>query len=211
MQLVFPPNKKAASGGTFQVGDTPITLSVSPSAKATGTVEAHLIPSLNLGITALNGAAEAKVSLELDASSSMKLDLGGTSETIIPLNPPSPSSAISVPAPIPSTIAAFNGCFGIGAGFNVNAGASAALFGIFNPKVKLPLLSKNFDVFKKCFGTSTGKRSDIVDTDIWDYMSVDPASTLEDRALALTCPVLGTLPLLPIADQTIPVIGIKTL
>lgn len=208
VQLVFPPNKKAASGGTFQVGDTPLTVSVSPSAKATGTVEAHLIPSLNLGITALNGAAEAKVSLELDASSSMKLDLGATSKTILSLNPPAPSSATSVPAPIPSTVAAFNGCFGIGAGFNVNAGASAAFFGIFNPNVKLPLLSKNFEVFKKCFGTSTGKRSD---TDVWNYMSVDPASTLKDRALALTCPVLGTLPLLPIADQTIPAIGLKTL
>ena len=52
--------------------------------------------------------------------------------------------------------------------------------------------------------TTTGRRSDIVDTDVWEYMSVDPASELEDRALALTCPVLGTFPLLPIADQTIP-------
>jgi hypothetical protein len=63
-------------------------LSVSPSAKATSTVEAHLIPSLNLGITALNGAAEAKVSLELDPASSMKLDLGATSKTLLRLNPP---------------------------------------------------------------------------------------------------------------------------
>jgi len=64
------------------------TLSVSPSTKAMGTVEAHLIPSLNLGITALNGAVEAKVSLELDAASSTKLDLGVTSKTLLPLNPP---------------------------------------------------------------------------------------------------------------------------
>ena len=41
--------------------------------------------------------------------------------------------------------------------------------------------------------TTSGRRSDIVDTDVWEYMSVDPANKLEDRALALTCPVLGTL------------------
>ena len=52
--------------------------------------------------------------------------------------------------------------------------------------------------------TTVGRRSDIVDTDVWEYMSVDPANKLEDHALALTCPVLGTLPLPPIADQTIP-------
>ena len=56
--------------------------------------------------------------------------------------------------------------------------------------------------------TTVGRRSDIVDTDVWEYMSVDPANKLEDHALALTCPgVLGTLPLLFIADQTIPAIG----
>jgi len=32
-------------------------------------VEAHLIPSLSFGITALNGEAEAKVFLELNAAS----------------------------------------------------------------------------------------------------------------------------------------------
>jgi hypothetical protein len=54
---------------------TALKLSVSPSAKATGSVSAHLIPSLNLGISALGGVADATVFLELDASAKMQLTL----------------------------------------------------------------------------------------------------------------------------------------
>lgn len=41
-----------------------------------------------------------------------------------------------------SNVADFNGCFGVGAGFNV---------GIFNPNVKLSLFSENFDIFEASF------------------------------------------------------------
>ena len=133
--------------------------------------------------------------------------------------------------PISSTVADFNGCFGVGAGLNVYAGASAAFFGIFNPNVTMPLLSTDFEIFKA--GFNLGRvltvtfckpyvlRNVLVVLNWYNngekerhhrhrrlgYMSVDPARKLEDRALALTCPVLGTLPLLSIADQTISAIG----
>ncbi|KAF7329620.1 hypothetical protein MKEN_00225000 [Mycena kentingensis (nom. inval.)] len=76
-QLVFPP--KGSSGdnaGAFTLGDTPLKLSADTTAAATGTVEAHLIPSINLGISAL-GVVEATVSLDLDASATMQLKVEG--------------------------------------------------------------------------------------------------------------------------------------
>ncbi|KAF4610324.1 hypothetical protein D9613_010280 [Agrocybe pediades] len=71
-QLTFPPDNQKSSG-SFNIGDTPLKLSVSPSAKATGTVAAHLIPTLNFGISALDDTVSANVFLELDASASMSL------------------------------------------------------------------------------------------------------------------------------------------
>ncbi|KJA17632.1 hypothetical protein HYPSUDRAFT_205982 [Hypholoma sublateritium FD-334 SS-4] len=71
-QLVFPPNGNGTKG-TFSIDDTPLQISASPNATATGTVEAHLIPSVNLGITALGGIVQATIFLDLDASASVTL------------------------------------------------------------------------------------------------------------------------------------------
>jgi hypothetical protein len=79
-QLVFPPSSNKTSGGTFNVGDTPLKLSASPGVNATGTLEAHLIPSLNLGLSALGNIVEANVFLEMDASATMNLTLQGVAE-----------------------------------------------------------------------------------------------------------------------------------
>lgn len=59
----------------IECGYEALTLSVSPSVKATGTLEAHIIPSLNLGISALGDIVEAKVFLELDANAKLILEL----------------------------------------------------------------------------------------------------------------------------------------
>ncbi|KAJ7664073.1 hypothetical protein B0H17DRAFT_304395 [Mycena rosella] len=74
-QLFFPPNGKT-SGGSFSLGDTPLKLSADTSAVATGTVEGHIIPSINLGISAL-GVVDATVFLDLDASATMTLKVDG--------------------------------------------------------------------------------------------------------------------------------------
>lgn len=44
--------------------------------------------------------------------------------------------------------ASFSGCVEIGAGFDVNAGADANFFGLFNPETKVSLFSKKFELFK---------------------------------------------------------------
>ncbi|KAF9033963.1 hypothetical protein BDZ89DRAFT_1062728 [Hymenopellis radicata] len=73
--FVFPPGiDDSTDGGNFDIGDTPLQLSVSPSVNATGTIEAHLIPSINLGISALS-IVDASVFLELDAKAALTLEL----------------------------------------------------------------------------------------------------------------------------------------
>jgi hypothetical protein len=75
-QLHFPPKSGAAPDSkAFSIGDTPLTLSASPDVKATGTVTAHLIPSINLGISALGNKVTAPVfwykGLHFEAGSSL--------------------------------------------------------------------------------------------------------------------------------------------
>ncbi|KAF8877432.1 hypothetical protein BD779DRAFT_1677327 [Infundibulicybe gibba] len=74
-QIVFPLRQGQATSGSFNLGDTPLKLSASPAMKAAGSVEAHLIPSLNLGISAIGGTVKAEVFLALDASATMQLSL----------------------------------------------------------------------------------------------------------------------------------------
>lgn len=62
--------------------------------KATGTVEAHFIPSINLKVSALGDIVEAGVFLELDASANMKLSLEAQAEGSITVNRPRAEPAI---------------------------------------------------------------------------------------------------------------------
>ncbi|PBK79419.1 hypothetical protein ARMGADRAFT_1093149 [Armillaria gallica] len=80
-QFTFPPTDANAPGsGSFNTGDTPLKLSVGTAINATGTIEAHLIPRLNLGLSAFVGTVEANVFLELDASATLDLELDATAE-----------------------------------------------------------------------------------------------------------------------------------
>ncbi|PPQ93459.1 hypothetical protein CVT25_008563 [Psilocybe cyanescens] len=78
-QLTFPPSSQQSSGA-FNIGDTPLKLTAGATGKATGTVEAHLIPTLNFGISALDDTVSANVFLELDASATMTLTVQGEAD-----------------------------------------------------------------------------------------------------------------------------------
>lgn len=58
-----------------------LQISASPNTTATGTVEAHLIPSVNLGISALGGIVQATIFLDLDASASVTLSGQGAANS----------------------------------------------------------------------------------------------------------------------------------
>ncbi|PFH48172.1 hypothetical protein AMATHDRAFT_66125 [Amanita thiersii Skay4041] len=78
-QIVFPPNSDPTEP-SFSLVDTPLKLSATPNVKATGTVEAHLIPSLNFGLSALGSNAD--IFIAFDSTAVMKLTLEATGPTI---------------------------------------------------------------------------------------------------------------------------------
>ncbi|KAJ7719164.1 hypothetical protein B0H14DRAFT_3010221 [Mycena olivaceomarginata] len=142
-KLFFPPADSVQSGGSFTPGNSPLSLSVSPDVSSKAVLTGHVIPSLDLGVSALGGIGQATVSLSLDAQASATLSLEGSAKAGV-----STGSAASASGSV-------NGCIDVGAGLDVNAGASADFFGLFNPSTKVNLFTKKFDLFKKCFGSTT--------------------------------------------------------
>lgn len=113
-----------------------LQLSVTPDTSAKGTVEAHLIPVIDLGLSALGGLAKATVFLDLDASASLTLTLDAHSKTVVDGNGNS------------NTAGSVSGCVDIAGGLDVNAGADASFFGLFDKSTQVTLFSKDFDFFK---------------------------------------------------------------
>ncbi|KAF8877430.1 hypothetical protein BD779DRAFT_1448510, partial [Infundibulicybe gibba] len=188
-QLVFPPKQGQPTNGTFNLGDTPLKLSASPAVKATGSVEAHLIPSLNLGVSALGDTVKAEVFVALDASATMQLSLEAQAE-----------AASVVQGSSTHASAGFGGCFEIKAGLNVNAGADASFFGLFDPSTQVTLFSKNFELFKKCFGTPSQKRT------LPRLTRIERLSVVR-RAGGFACPSKGVGAPVFVTNQTVKAAG----
>ncbi|KAG6820027.1 hypothetical protein H0H93_006365 [Arthromyces matolae] len=62
---------------------TTLQLAVTPSVEVTGTVQAHLIPSLNLKLSAFDDVVDAGIFLNLDTSAEMILSLEGTTQASV--------------------------------------------------------------------------------------------------------------------------------
>ncbi|KAF5391162.1 hypothetical protein D9757_003104 [Collybiopsis confluens] len=281
-QLVFP-DKNGQSGGDFSVGDTPLTLSLTPSVKSTGSLTAHLIPSLNLGVQALDNLASATVFLNLDASATLTLSLDAVDSNSVTINDGSNSSstatasenststsyasdssntssaasssnstsaavyyssssssisaatstssivsnisivshsaATAKPTSVAQAISSakrrahaasvnttsassnassknssvstsssgiqFGGCAEIDTGLSVNAGAQGTFFKLFDASTSVPLFSKEFVLFKRCFGNGDSvspKRSLSPPLEVRASLGID---TLHSRAAAV--------------------------
>ncbi|KAK0458142.1 uncharacterized protein EV420DRAFT_1270744 [Desarmillaria tabescens] len=174
-QFVYPPNDdNASNSGSFNTGDTPLELSVGAAVNATGTIEAHLIPRLNLGLSAFAGIAEANVFLELDASATLDLELDATAEANVTIGDGSTSARRSRPtsvaeaiyaarsaeessSPTPTSVAdlsvstntstSLGGCFSIHSGLDVNIGAEGNFFSIIKEGVSLTLFDKDWELY----------------------------------------------------------------
>ncbi|THU98962.1 hypothetical protein K435DRAFT_828282 [Dendrothele bispora CBS 962.96] len=190
-KLFFPPSDDAASNGGFSPLDSPLKLSVSPSVNSSATVAAHLIPTIDLGVSALGGIAEATIFLDLDASVSTTLSLNAGAVASVTTDGDKSASAD------------VNGCVDVGAGFDVNAGADGSFFGLFDKTTQINLFSKKFELFKKCLGTSTSTRRDL------EVRSLPTAFYHHKRALA--CPALDPANLVSVAEEAIPADSIAAL
>ncbi|OSD05577.1 hypothetical protein PYCCODRAFT_1464936 [Trametes coccinea BRFM310] len=145
MQLFFPPGSNSQAG-KFTPGDSNVKLAASPNVTTHGQVAAHLIPQLAFGLSALGGKTQATISLNLDADAALDLSLTAAAEA-------STSTSGN------NATASVGGCVDISTGLNVNAGANADFFSLFKKDASVSLFQKNFDLFKKCFGSSTARRA----------------------------------------------------
>ncbi|KAJ7155671.1 hypothetical protein C8R46DRAFT_910485 [Mycena filopes] len=151
-QIAFPPDAKTAPDqSAFQAGDTPLTLNAAPSVSATGTITAHLIPSINLGVEALGGKAEAKVFLALDANAAlnMNLDAGitkdatvdGSASTTTDNSTTTDDTSADAAPPATTTTKTFGGCISVTGNVNLKAGVVGSFFGVYSFAFLLPTTS----------------------------------------------------------------------
>ncbi|KAM6495268.1 hypothetical protein JOM56_009891 [Amanita muscaria] len=159
-QVVFPPRDgQKGTVNNFALHSTPLKLSATPFIQATGTVEAHVIPSLNLGVSAFT--AQTGIYVNLDSSAVFTITLNGTKPAIQPREAASPDAGLigASRATSPSVLeeraasqnAPFNGCFEIDAVIDFNVGADTGFFKIFDANVQTTFFAKTFQLFKvKC-------------------------------------------------------------
>ncbi|KAH9855724.1 hypothetical protein C2E23DRAFT_723644 [Lenzites betulinus] len=147
LRAFFPPGGSNSNAGSFNPGDSNLALSVSPNVTAHGQVTAHLIPTLQLGISAIGGSVKTTVNLDLDADAALDLSLTGGAQVTV-------TTADGTDAD-----AELEGCVDVTSSLNVNIGADADFFSLFQKGASVNLFSKTFDLFKKCFGATTARRS----------------------------------------------------
>ncbi|TEB22386.1 hypothetical protein FA13DRAFT_1741042 [Coprinellus micaceus] len=201
----FPPKE---SGGVFELGNTPLKLSVSPSAKATGTATVHLIPQLSLGVNALGGIATASVYANIDASATANLALEASAiiSNRRSIAPPSAElvalAAKSLDLDPREVSASWSGCFEILAGLEAKAGATARFLNIFNGTKEIVLFDRDWQLFRKCFGGSTRRST-------WNARRAMDMTFIEKRALS--CSISNSLAPLSLLSETISSASAKAL
>lgn len=145
-----------------------LQISVGATGEANGTVVAHVIPTLNFGVSALSNIVSANVFLEVDTSATMILNIDGTGNTVGTVTPraelagtqigrgllPSPPTSLNRREPqangaaLTTNSASFGGCFEMDGGVDISVGADASFFGLFNADTKLSLFNKEFEILR---------------------------------------------------------------
>ncbi|KAF5370996.1 hypothetical protein D9615_010020 [Tricholomella constricta] len=188
-KLFFPPSPNNPSGGSFSPGTAPLKLSVSPLIASKAVVAAHLIPRLDIGVSALGGSAEATVSLDLDTSATVTMNLNAAAAAGVALESTTGAASNSASASV-------DGCVKANAALNVNAGADGSFFGLFDRSTKVPLFGKDFEVFQKCFGAQ--KRA-VIPLSKRTGPNRHPKLIYHRRALSVSCPVASVNALVAVA------------
>ncbi|KZV80054.1 hypothetical protein EXIGLDRAFT_437002 [Exidia glandulosa HHB12029] len=151
VSLIFPPDQGRSLAKAVPA-QTPLDLSINPTASVAGALTGRIIPKVELGIDVLDGLAEATVFLDVEVSSTLGLQV--TAE----------ASASNIAA----AKASANGCVTLDGQVDINAGATGAIKPIFDKNVSFNLLSKKAQLFQKCFNTggdasTTGKSRYVLD------------------------------------------------
>ncbi|KAJ7112068.1 hypothetical protein C8R43DRAFT_1159303 [Mycena crocata] len=109
-RLTFPPDGSATDSNAFTVGDTRVTKTqCQPQHQSNGNtnITVHLIPTLNLGLSALAGKFKADLFVALDASAALVLSLDASAKITQPIvtDSAAPSVISSIDASTASSVA----------------------------------------------------------------------------------------------------------
>ncbi|KAJ7143848.1 hypothetical protein C8R44DRAFT_657477 [Mycena epipterygia] len=214
-KLFYPPSAFNTNSGKFTPNNSPLNFSVSPSVASSAKLEAHIIPGLDFGITAVGGVATATVFVDFDTSSTMTLSLDGAASASGSVKNISTSGVA-----VKNASSSLDGCADISAGLAINAGAEGEFFHLFDFAPQTNLFTKNFDFFTKCFGSqaanSSSSRRELESASLSDfeYGVVDLHAVrrrgLARRASTLTCPTSSNASkVVPVADAVVSSASIK--
>ncbi|KAI5116443.1 hypothetical protein M0805_008630 [Coniferiporia weirii] len=140
LTLYFPQSADQASKAKVSPKSGPLKLSVSPSVSSNTTLEAHLIPTLNVGLSAFG--ASATVFLDVDTSATLDLSLEASADGNIDTGGAKSASA------------EIDGCVDLNGSVSVDVGAEGSFPGLFDASTQTSLFQKDFNFFQKCFSES---------------------------------------------------------
>ncbi|KAJ7841087.1 hypothetical protein B0H14DRAFT_1051692 [Mycena olivaceomarginata] len=216
-KFFYPPDPYNKNSGKFTPNNSPLNFSVAPALSSDASLTAHIIPGLDFGVNAIGGLATASLFINFDTSSTVTASLDGSAT----VNGNASTSGVAVT----KTASSLDGCVDIGAGLSINAGADVPdaneLFKIFDITPNVNLFTKNFDFFKKCFGTqasnSTSRRDlepvSLSDSEYGDSVEVYYRPRRRDvmkRTANVTCPTAGPpSKLVSVADAVVSSASIK--
>ncbi|KAH8997662.1 hypothetical protein EDB86DRAFT_3076463 [Lactarius hatsudake] len=185
--VIFPP-QHFKTGGAFKQGPSEVSVSAGPDitdAGASVNVTGHLIPQIDIGLSALGGIASTTVFLNLDASASLTVssDADGSrgDKTVAPAG-------------------GARACVDANTELAVNVGAQASFFDLFNASTGTTLFDKSFPLLQqKCVGVSNStsvlskqsaaRRSHALRASLDGDDTDKSNSSITSRGLDLGCPL----------------------
>ncbi|EJD42531.1 hypothetical protein AURDEDRAFT_152807 [Auricularia subglabra TFB-10046 SS5] len=128
VSLVFPPSQ-GQSVAQAEAAQTPLDVSINPTAQVNGQLTGHIIPKVLFGINVLDGLAKADVFVDMDVSSTLGLQVTSTGSNT-------------------------GGCVTLNGAVDIAAGAEGAIKPIFDKSIRFDIFNKQASLFQKCFGTA---------------------------------------------------------
>ncbi|KAI9452115.1 hypothetical protein BJY52DRAFT_1294619 [Lactarius psammicola] len=139
----FPP-QPCSTGGNFKQGDSEVSVSASPDisdAGASASITGHLIPQVDIGLSALGGIASTTVFLNLDASADLNVSANAADG-----NRGNNTAALAGGA---------QACVDANTELVVNIGAQASFFDFFDASTGATLFDKSFPLLQQVRRAST--------------------------------------------------------
>lgn len=182
LQFAFPSSELQGVNRSVTPGDTPLKLSVSPGVQSLATVTAHIIPSLDIEVSAFD-EAEAGVFLDFDTSATLDLSLNtDASGAVDSIGQTTNANGVS-------------GCIDAKAGFSVTPGVRASVSNLFSGGLSISILSDDFTLFQECLpaasesnvNAKTEAKTDNLSTNL--SVKASNSSSLQCLAGSITAPV----------------------